>query len=161
MWKYIYWTYRPLQLRNSVRLPNESLNGWYDTSLFNKDTYWDYYEANMVKISHPIPNDRFTWKIPVIDDDENPTGEFVDKKTRFVMFKYSDKYAEQEYLSKSIANNWALTNVEMFSTPEEAIARIKANTDLEEVENWKFLISKEFEDETIWEIIPAKYLIIN
>lgn len=47
----------------------------------------------------------------------------------------------------------------LFMTPEESILRLQTNTNLKEVEPWKFEISPEM---VFWEeIIPAQYLIIT
>jgi hypothetical protein len=78
----------------------------------------------------PIPDDRFTGVLPVIDDNEQPTGETVPKLTRFVMLKYSDIYTTAEDLTHSITTSSSDTAVDIFDTPEAAIQWVQDNTDL-------------------------------
>lgn len=112
-----------------------------------------------MKISHPIPNDRYTGKIPVIGDDERPTGEFVPKLTRFVMLRYSDAYTNAEDLTASIEKTGANTGVQVFADANEAIAWVRANTDLVEESPGKFLIAEA--GEFMGNHVEARYLVIE
>ena len=67
---------------------------------------------------------------------------------------YNMDYAKVE----SILNDFKWFNFQLL-TNEEMITWIKANTSLQEVEDWKFLISNET-TWINWEIIEAKYLTI-
>ena len=161
MFKYIYWTYRALHLKSELKLNEISLNGWYDTVFFNEWQFKDFEECNITKLEQPIPLEKYTWKLPVIDPiTEEPTWEYKHKLTRFITLKYSDKYTNPEDLTKSIENSWALVNVNIFASIEEARQWLKANTSLQEVSQWKFLIYPET-TWIDWEIIEAKFLTIE
>ena len=74
---------------------------------------------------------------------------------RMFEIDYNMDYAKVE----SILNDFKWFNFQLL-TNEEMIAWIKANTSLQEVENWKFLIYPET-TWLNWEIIEAKYLTIE
>ena len=161
MYKYIYWTYRALYLTSSMNLNEISLNWWYDSLFFNEWQFKDYEECNITKLDQPVPLERYTGKIPVINPEtEQPTWEYKPKLTRFIRLKYSDLYTNPTDLKKSIENSWALLNIDIFTDIETARQRIRTNTNLQEVETWKFKLS----DETTlldWTIYPAQYLVID
>jgi len=162
MFKKIYWTCRPLHLDSSLDLWKISLNGWYTTKFFNEWQYKDFEDCNIVKMDSPIDDNRFTWVLPVIDDNENVIWS-KPKLTRFITMRYSDIYTNADDLTTSIQNSGALTNTEIFDTPADAITWIKANTNLV-LKEWtdnEFIISEEYFDEMIWETVPAVYLVID
>jgi len=86
-----------------------------------------------VTLSMPIPNERFTARIPKIDENENVIGS-VPKLTRFVMMKYSDLFTTEGDLKLSIEKSSSDTVVDVFADNASAIEWIKANTDLVEIE---------------------------
>lgn len=163
MYKFIYGTTRSHHFTNTQDLGQLSLNGGYDTRFYNQGQFLDYEQANITKLDLPIPLDRYTGKIPVINPEtEEPTWEFVPKLTRFVRLKYSDLYTNSADLTASIEKSGSGTNVQIFSSPQDAVAWIKANTNLEEVEPWKFLITPEHADYMNPDVvIPAEYIEIN
>ena len=161
MYKYIYWTYRALHLTSSINLNEISLNWWYDSLFFNEWQFKDYEECNITKLDQPVPLERYTGKIPVINPEtEQPTWEYKPKLTRFIRLKYSDLYTNPTDLKNSIENSWALLNIDMFTDLEVCKQWIIDNTNLEEVETGKFKLS-EATTWMNWEIIEAKYLIIE
>lgn len=158
MFKYIYGTCRDWNIK-TLDMNYISLNWWYNIEFFNQWQFLDFSLAWITKLSLPIPLEKYNGTIPVIDENEQPTWETIPKLTRFVVLKYSDIYTNSTDLTTSIEKSWASMNVQMFSDIETAIQWIKDNTSLQEVEEWKFLLSPE--TEMIWEVIPAKYLIIE
>ncbi len=152
----IYWTFRDWNIK-TLDLKDISLNWWYNIEFFNKGQFLDYELAWITKLSTPISLDKYTGKIPVIDENEQPTWEFLPKLTRFVQLQYSDLYTNNIDLTASIEKSWANMNVQMFNTIEEARAWIRNNTSLIEVSDWKFKLT----DESTWmdwQIIEATYL---
>ena len=109
----------------------------------------------------PIPLEAYTGKIPVIDDNEVPTGEFVPKLTRFVRLNYSDAFTNAEDLTASIEKTGANTGVQVFATAEDAKIWLRSNTNLQEDEGktGTFLIS-EAHTGMMGEDVPARYLTI-
>ena len=75
------------------------------------------------------------------------------------MCEYDEAYVNSTELARSLKNVWSRFDIDIL-TSEEMIARLKTNTNLEEVSPWKFLISAET-TWINWEIIEAKYLEIN
>lgn len=162
MFKYIYGTSRDRNYQSALNIASITMNGWYTTEFMNYWQFQDFALANIVKLDMPIPNDKYTGKIPVIDPvTEEPTGELVPKLTKFVRLKYSDIYTTASDLQASIEKSSSDTNVQIFSTPEEAISWLKANTNLVEETPWKFLVHPERPDMMNPEVtIPAEYLTI-
>lgn len=160
MFRKLYWTTRDRNYKSSMTLKDISLNGWYTTEFFNWGQFRDYEEAGITKLTQPIPNDRFTWTIPVIDSNEQPTGATVPKLTRFVLLEYSDIYTNATDLSNSITSSSSDTAVNLFDTPAETITWIKANTDLIEVTPWTFEITPAWND-LMWNPTEANLLIID
>lgn len=141
MFKYLYGTTRSRNYSSSLTLGEISMNGGYTTEFFNKGQFQDYEEAGIVKLSMPIPNDKYTGVLPKIDASEKIVWT-VPKLTRFVMLKYSDIYTNATDLQASIEKSSSDTAVQMFATPAETIAWIKANTNLVERTPWTFVISE-------------------
>lgn len=159
MFKYLYGTCRDVYLSSPISLDGTLMNGGYSTEFFNQGQFADFALANIVKISHPIPNDRYVGKIPVIGEDERPTGEFVPKLTRFVMLRYSDVYTNASDLTASIENTGANTGVQVFATVEEAREWVRSNTSLVEEEEGKFLVREAGEEMGIPH--EAEHLVIS
>ena len=160
MWKYLYGTVRPRNYTNTINLQNESLNGWYDPTFFTKNQFLDYELANITKTSMPIPNDKYIWVTPEIDENENLTGKTFPNLTRFITVRYSDKFTNEAELIKSVEKANSDTDVRIFSM-EDARQWIRTRTNLQEVEEGKFLISEESTSPMTWEIVPAQYLEIS
>lgn len=147
---YIFWTYRPERIGN-VNFNDISLNWTYTPSFYINNQFADWEQAWLTKIiDNIIPEDRYTGEIIP----------WIPKLTRFILAEYNEVYVDWAELSRSITNVWARFNIDMFTDLEIAKQWIRDNTNLQEVEEWKFLIS----EQSIWmneEIIPAKYLIID
>ena len=148
--KTIYWTCRYERLTQPYDLWwGTSKNGVYMPAEYLNNQFWDWYNAWLTKvIDNIIPEENYIWEI----------APWIPKLTRFIMCEYDENYVVPEELSRSLENVWARFNIDML-TVDEMITRIKANTNLQEVSAWKFLISNE--TEIMWEIIPAKYLTIE
>lgn len=145
----IYWTYRPKRLSNPFELWNISLNWVYSPSFFLDNSFADYKAAGLTKI--------IDWEI----HEENYTAEiapWVPKLTRFISAFYNENYINWDDFAKSIQAVWAEFQIETL-TPWEAILWIRNNTNLQEVEPGKFLLS-ESSEWIEWQI-EAKYLIIE
>lgn len=146
----IYWTYRPEQLTSPYDLQWVTLNWGYTPAMFLNNQFWDWNKAGLTNlIDNVIPEDRYTAEIVP----------WIKKLTRFLMFEYNETYVDPLELQRSAENVGRRFDIAFQDIPT-TIQWIKYNTDLIETTPWTFLISKE----TIWinwEIIPAKYLIIN
>lgn len=161
MRKFLYATSRDVRLNSPANLDGTLLNGGYTTEFWNFGQFEDFAHANIVKLDMPIPTEMYTGKIPVIDDNEVPTGEFVPKLTRFVRLNYSDAFTNSADLTESIEKTGANTGVQVFSTVEDARAWVRSNTSLVEEADTpgKFLISPAGVG-MMGEQVPAKYLTI-
>lgn len=148
--KTILWTYRAKRISSWFDINGTTLNGNYTPSFFLDLQFADYKEAWLTKIlDNEIPEERYTWEII--------PG--VKKLSRLIIAEYNDAYINWEEFFNNVAKVWAEFNIEAFATNEEAKQWIRNNTNLVEVEEWKFLISEA--TEFMWEIIPEKYLIID
>lgn len=135
------------------------MNGGYTTEFFNKGQFQDYEEAGIVKLSMPIPNEKYTGTLPKIDKNENIVGN-VPKLTRFVMLKYSDAFTNAADLQHSIEKSSSDTVVQMFATPLEAKEWLRANTSLVERSEGVFVIREESIG-IMGEVMPEDLLIIE
>ena len=142
MFKFLYWTTRSRNYNSPLSLGDISMNGWYTTEFFNNGQFKDYEEAGITKLSMPIPNDKYTGTLPQIDENEQVVGT-VPKLTRFVMLKYSDLYTTEVDLKDSIQKSSSDTAVQIFATPEECKAWLRANTNLLERSDGVFVIREE------------------
>lgn len=150
--KYIYWTYRSKRITNPFNLTDwVTLNGVYSPSFFINNMFSDWQEAWLTKlIDDIIPEDRYTWEVIP----------WVKKLTRFLMFEYNETYVDPLELERSAENIWKEFDIAMQDV--ETIRQwLRDNTNLEEVETWKFLINPESTWLIDWEIVPAQYLIIE
>ena len=148
--KTIYWTCRYERLTQPYDLWwGASKNGVYMPAEYLNNQFWDWHNAWLTKvIDNIIQEENYIWEI----------APWIPKLTRFIMCEYNENYVVHEELSRSLENVWARFDIDML-TVDEMITRIKANTNLQEVSAWKFLISNE--TEMMWEIIPAQYLVIE
>lgn len=140
----IYWTYR-------VSYYNK-WEGKYYPSFRLEQQYADYKEAWLTNIiDQLVPEERYTSEI----------APWIKKQTRFIIGEYNATYVNVDDYKANVANVWAEFQIEIFNTSAEAIAWIKANTDLVEDSNvaGKFLITEASTD--AWVESPAKYLIID
>lgn len=146
----VYWTYRP-QVIWTINLWNwNSLNWNYTPSFYLDWQFADYKEAGLTKtIDNIIPEDRYTWEIIP----------WVKKLTRFIIWEYNELYINWAEFARSVSAVGAEFQIEMFTTAEEACEWVRSNTNLQEVETGKFLISEA--SEFNWEVIEAKYLLID
>lgn len=152
--KQLYGTYRPERL-NSPYNYNDSngttLCGVYHASMFLNAQFADWNAAwltNVVDWDQLIPEENYTSEIVP----------WVKKLTRALVFEYNEQYVNPEELARSAENVWKRFDVDML-TSDEFYDWIKANTNLEEVENRKFLISPE--SEFMGQKVEARYLIIE
>lgn len=146
----LYWFYRPDYIWNFDFQNWTSLNWKYTLSFWLSWQYADYVKAWVITIKDmEVPTDRYTKEIvPWIKD-----------LREFVIYEYNSDYVDEALMNKIIWKIWQRFDLELL-TIEEAKSFIRKNTDLKEVEEWKFLI----QDKTIWlnwEDIEARYLIIN
>lgn len=162
MRKFLYATSRDVRLNSPANLDGTLLNGGYTTEFWNFGQFEDFAHANIVRLDMPIPMDAYVGKIPVIDDNEQPTGEFVPKLTRFVRLNYSDLFTNSADLTASIEKTGANTGVQVFATVEDARVWVRANTNLQEDElkTGTFLISQSHTG-MMGEQVPARYLTIE
>jgi hypothetical protein len=147
--KKLYWFYRRERLNSPYDLNQVTLNWSYTMSFFLSNQYADYVSAWLISIKDmEIQEDRYTKEI----------APWIKDLREFVIYEYNEDYVDLELMNKIISKIWNRFDLELL-TIEEAKIFIRKNTNLEEIEEWKFLISKE--TEMMWEIIPAKYLIID
>ena len=144
----LYWTYRPERIGN-VNLWDISLNWTYTPSFYLNNQFRDWNEAWLTNvIDLQIPEERYTAEI----------SSWIPKLTRFISCEYDETKVDPIELARSLENVWARFDIDIL-TIEEARQWIRDNTNLQEVETWKFIINEETEFD--WEIIPAQYLIIE
>ena len=151
--KKIFWTYRPSFYNKG--------EGEYLPSYRLDQQYADYKAAGITNtLDNYIPENRYISEIVP----------WIKKKTRFIIGEYEDTVVNVNDYIANVQNVWSEFQIEMFATPADAIAWIKANTDLlllnETLDtNW-VSISAEWEinpasTDVDWITIPAKTLIIN
>ncbi len=147
--KQVFGSYRPERISNPLSLGEVSLNGTYTPAFFLSNMFSDYEAAGLTKVlDQEIPEERYTAEI----------APGIPKLTRFIIGEYNEEFVDGAEFAKSVQAVGARFQIEMFATPEEAIAWLKANTDLVEEEPGKFLLYPE--TEYMGEIVPAKYLVI-
>lgn len=148
----LYWTCRYERIGTVDLWNKNSLNWVYTPSFYLNNQFADWNTTWLTNvIDQEIPEDRYVLEI----------APWVPKLTRFISCEYNETYVDPIELKRSLENVWARFNVDIFETIDEAIARIKENTNLTEIEPWKFLIESEKEGMIPGEIIPAKYLTIQ
>lgn len=145
----IHWTYRPERIINPYDLWNNiSLNWIYTASFFLNNQFWDWNKAWLTNIIDlEIPEERYTSEV----------SPWIPKLTRFISCEYDEAKVDSTELARSLENVWARFDIDIL-TIEEALKWVRDNTNLQEVETWRFLINEETEFNS--EIIPAYYLTI-
>lgn len=145
----LYWFYRPDYIWNFDFQNWTSLNWKYTLSFWLSWQYADYVKAWVISIKDTeVPTDRYVKEI----------APWIKDLSEFVIYEYNPTYIDEPLMLKIIWKIWQRFDLELLTT-EEAKTFLRKQTDLQEVEEWKFLIQKE--TEMMWEIIPAKYLLID
>ena len=149
--KKIYWTCRYERLTQPYDLWGWTTKFWtYMPAEYLNNQFADWNKAWLTNvIDNIIPEDKYIWEI----------APWIPKLTRFIMCEYDENYVVPEELSRSLENVWARFDIDIL-TVDEMIAWIKANTSLQEVSHWKFLIYPET-TWLNWEIIEDKFLTIE
>lgn len=152
--KQLYGTYRPERITSPYNYNDSngtSLNGVYHASMFLNNQFADWNAAwltNVVDWDQLIPEEKYTSEI----------APGVKKLTRALVFEYNEQYVNPEELARSAENVWKRFDVDIMDI-DTFYEWIKTNTNLEEVEPKKFLITPE--GEFMNKKIPAKYLDLN
>ena len=149
--KKIFWTYRPERITSPYNIEWWlSLNWTYTPSLFLNNQFADWNKAWLTNIiDNIIPEESYILEV----------APWIKKLTRFIMCEYNEQYVDQTELARSLKNIWARFDIDILST-DDMLVWIRNNTNLQEVETWKFKLS----DETTlldWTVYPAQYLIID
>ena len=138
----IYATYR-----------KRSLNDWawlYSPSYFFDKMFSDYLNAWLSKINdQDIRESQYTSELVP----------WVPKLTRFMTCEYNGNYITQESMVQSLNTTGSEFYISIFETVEEARQRIRDNTNLVELEPWKFEIFNW--DNPQWFQTDPIYLIIE
>lgn len=144
----LYWFYRKERIWTKD-FWEFNLNGWYSISFYAENQYQDWIQAWLISIKDlEIPEDRYTKElIPWIKD-----------LREFIYMEYNTEYVDLELAKTIIWKIGARFDLELLDV-EWAKKFIRNNTNLQEVEEWKFLISEAYE--WIEWNIEAKYLIID
>jgi len=141
--KKIYFTYRRTFTNRTNR---------YDISYYNDKIFADYKQAwltEMVDWDRFISEDRITKEVVP----------WIKWLRRAWMLKYQEGLDIEKLKKDLLTTTWNfLTDLK---TDEEMKQWIKDNTDLKEIEPWKFEVSPEREDELEEWLIPAVYLVIE
>lgn len=69
----LYGKYRPKNFDSLVQIKQTGFNGNYSLDFWTGNQFADYALANISGYIEPIPEDRYTGILPIIDSDENPT----------------------------------------------------------------------------------------
>ena len=144
----IYWFYRKERIWTK-NLWDISLSGWYSISFYANEQYSDWVASWLISIKDmEIPEDRYTKEL----------APWIKDLREFIYMEYNPEYVDLE-LAKTIINKiWARFDLELLDI-EWAKKFIRNHTNLQEVEDWKFLINEA--TEWIEWTIEAKYLIIE
>lgn len=92
-----------------------------------------------------VPTDRYTKEII----------SWIKDLREFVIYEYNSDYVDEALMNKIIWKIWQRFDLELL-TIEEAKTFLRNHTDLEEVSEWKFKVSDEFE--MMGQIVEAKYI---
>ena len=132
--KKIYATYRPERITSPYSPDgNVTLNGTYTCSFFLSSQFGDWTAAGLTNIKDmEINESQYTAELV--------PG--VKKLTRFVVCEYNDTYVDPVELTRSLTNVGARFDVDVFATPEEAHAWIRANTNLVERTPGVFVVNE-------------------
>lgn len=147
----LYWTCRYERITQPYNLEWWiSLNWTYTPWFYLNNQFADWNKAWLTNvIDNVIPEENYIWEI----------APWIPKLTRFIMCEYNEVYVDSTELARSLKNVWSRFDIDIL-TSEEMIVWIKANTSLQEVSPWKFLISSET-TWINWEIIEAIFLTIE
>ena len=123
----IYYTYRPTYTNRSNR---------YDVSYYNDKVFADFVQAWLTKMidwANFIPDNRITLE----------TAPWIKTLRRCGVLKCADIFTpEQVEVLKSDLVTTTQNFLLRILTKEEMLVWVRNNTDLEEIEEWKFLIQK-------------------
>ena len=147
----IFATYRKKTYEAPVNVNGRIvLNGSYTPSfVMSGGTFADYTEAGLTKILDlEIPEERYV----------SETAPGIKKLTRFLVCEHADSVDGVE-LAASLERTGGEFGIKVL-TAGEAIAWIRASTDLTEEEPGKFLVAPAHVD-LMGNEIPAKYLVIG
>lgn len=159
--KSIFGTFRNVHFVNTVQVEsNVWLNGQYNPAIVLGNMFKDYAEAGLTKITcDAIPEERYTGTIPKVVNGEIVGT--VPKATRLIVGEFEDSVVNEADFKASVQAVGAQFQIEIFPTPEDAIAWVKANTSLEEVEPGKFLTHPASVHPMTNEPVEAKYLTVS
>lgn len=150
MIKKIYGFYRPDYIWTFNLENNNSLNGKYTLSFWLSWQYNDYISSWIISVKdEEIPTERYTKEL----------APWIKDLREFVTYEYNLDYVDEPLMLRIIWKIGQRFDLEILDL-EQAKTFIRKQTNLEEVDEWKFKLS----DETTgidWEIIPAKFLIID
>jgi len=127
--KKIYWTYRRIHIIWQAWLfwPAEFLNKQYE----------DYYKAWLTSINDtPIENIKYSKEIIL----------WIIKLKRLIIWEYNENIINESDFINNIKNVWLTYQIEMFNNLEDVKQWIRDNTNLIEVEDWKFENWEYYED---------------
>ena len=143
----LYWLFRPEILLQPKTYKNILSQNWvYSPCFYFNTQYQDLIlEKEFILYDNIVPEDKY-------NEEKLP---WIPLLRRMFEIDYNMDYAKVE----SILNDFKWFNFQ-FLTNEEMIAWIKANTSLQEVSQWKFLIYPEA-TWIDWEIIEAEFLTIE
>ena len=140
--KKIYLTFRQKYTNKGVR---------YNPSYFLDKMYEDYLNAWLTKLKDTeIPENRYTAEL----------APWIKKQTKFAVWEYDENYIDKQWFIDNIMNVWSEFGIDVFDTIEEAKQWIRDNTDLVEESDGVFILQEAWTD-IDWEIVEAKYLIID
>lgn len=138
-----YWLYRYFY--------TERWNRYSPTYYLGKQ-FQDMAQAQIIGLNdNEIPEDRYTGEV----------APWIITMRRFISCSYDDTKLSEEDFAWIVSNVSSMNDIVLFDTVEEAREWIINNTNLEEVEEGKFLIYPERVDEITEETLPAEYLEIN
>lgn len=146
--KNIFWTVRYQRLNNNIDLWNINLNGNYTPSFYLNNAFSDRVKQNIITNLYDmaIPEERYTWTLPVFWEDWNPTAEIFPVLDRLFYISYNNKINPAYWITEEYIENQIEQVLWQFSwdimTIEKIINFVKMFTNLKEVEAWKFLLSE-------------------
>lgn len=106
-------------------------------------------------IVEPWDRKSLSFYVPQVQDYLNDNIYIWDSVYKWTCIKY---FFEKP--SDLIIDNETLKGLSVdYMTKDSALIYLRTNTNLKEVEPWKFLVSPE--TEIMWEIIPERFLIIE
>jgi hypothetical protein len=166
--KNIFWTIRYQKLNDKIDLWQINLNWNYTPSFYINNSFRDRINQNIITNLNDmiISEEKYTGNIPIFDNDWNPTGETHPILDRFFFISFNDKinpayWITESIIVQSIEQIWNQFAIKI-NWIEEIKAFIKNMTNLEEIEDWKFLLSEdEFWKKRYLNIIEVGDVITN